>query len=448
MTRLRALWAYLRGTFWLVPSTMTLGAAALAFGMVWLDELATGEFIGQLSWVYTGGPDGAREVLSTIAGSMITVAGVSFSITIVALTLASQQFGPRILRNFLRDMGNQVVLGTFVSTFLYCLLVLRTVRGLEGTEFVPHLAVTTGVVLATFSLGVLIYFIHHVSTSIQATRIIANVAGDLDRAIDDLFPDKPGSEREASIPNDPAPTGPFDNDAPAVRARSAGYVQAIDYERLVRMAQEHKLVVRVEATPGTFVREGGHLLIAGRPLPVDGNDEQAFRSAFVIGSERADTQDITFFIDQLVELAVRALSPGINDPETARSCIDRLEHAACRMTGRQPPSSVRYDQDGQARVISPALTIETIAASAFEEIGRYGRASVSVTCRLLTAVESVGRCVNGEADRRALARLARDIAQRAGLSEFSDGDRGRIDARLRGAMAALGVEPHSSSTPM
>ena len=153
MTRLRALWAYLRGTFWLVPSSMALGATGLAFGMVWLDELVTGEFIDGLSWVYTGGPDGAREVLSTIAGSMITVAGVSFSITIVALTLASQQFGPRILRSFLRDMGNQVVLGTFVSTFLYCLLVLRTVRGHDGAEFVPHMAVTTGVVLATLSLG-------------------------------------------------------------------------------------------------------------------------------------------------------------------------------------------------------------------------------------------------------------------------------------------------------
>lgn len=443
MTRLRALWAYLRGTFWLVPSTMTLGATGLAFGIVWLDELVTGEFIDGLSWVYTGGPDGAREVLSTIAGSMITVAGVSFSITIVALTLASQQFGPRILRNFLRDLGNQVVLGTFVSTFLYCLLVLRTVRGHDGTEFVPHLAVTTGVVLATCSLGVLIYFIHHVSTSIQATRIIANVAGDLDRAIDALLPDNPGDQGTASVPSDPAPMSAVDREAPAVRALSAGYVQAIDYERLVRLAREHHLVVHVDATPGSFVRGGGRLMIASRALSADGN-ETAFRDAFVVGSERSDTQDMTFFLDQLVELAVRALSPGINDPETARSCIDRLEHAVCRIAGRRLPSSVRYDEDGQARVISPALTVDTIAASAFEEIGRYGRASVSVTCRLLAAVEAVGACVSGEADRQALTRLAADIAHRAGLSEFSDRDRSRIDARLRSAVAVLGAQPRQS----
>lgn len=184
-------------------------------------------------------------------------------------------------------------------------------------------------------------------------------------------------------------------------------------------------------------------MIASRSLSADGN-ETAFRDAFVVGSERSDTQDMTFFLDQLVELAVRALSPGINDPETARSCIDRLEHAVCRIAGRRLPSSVRYDEDGQARVISPALTVDTIAASAFEEIGRYGRASVSVTCRLLAAVEAVGACVSGEADRQALTRLAADIAHRAGLSEFSDRDRSRIDARLRSAVAVLGAQPRQS----
>jgi uncharacterized membrane protein len=438
MTRVRAVWAYLRGTFWFVPSTMALGSAALAFVMVWLDELATGAFIDGLSWVYPGGPDGAREVLSTIAGSMITVAGVSFSITIVALTLASQQFGPRLLRNFLRDMGNQVVLGTFVSTFLYCLLVLRTVRGHDGTEFVPHLAVTTGVVLATCSLGVLIYFIHHVSTSIQATRIIATVARDLDRAIDALCPDGPDSEVTVTMQSDRSRVSPFSGDASVVHAASAGYVQAIDYERLVRMARERHRVVRVEATPGAFVREGSHLVTVDRSLAGTGDEVEAFRRAFVIGPERTDTQDITFFIDQLVELAVRALSPGINDPETARSCIDRLEHAVCRIAGRRLPPAVRFDEEGQARVISPVLTIETIAASAFDEIGRYGRSSVSVTCRLLIAVEAVGRSARDETNRRALAELARDIAQRVSLSEFSDRDRGRVDARIRSAMAALG----------
>lgn len=153
MTRRRASWEYLRGTYWAVPSAMSVAAVLLSVAMIQLDQLATARLLDRLSWVYTGGPEGARAVLSTIAASMITVAGVTFSITIVALTLASQQFGPRLLRSFLRDFGNQVVLGTFVSTFLYCLLVLRTVRGSDDAEFVPHLAVTVGVTLAMLSLG-------------------------------------------------------------------------------------------------------------------------------------------------------------------------------------------------------------------------------------------------------------------------------------------------------
>ena len=154
MTRLRASWEYLRGTYWALPSAMSVIAVLLSIGMIQLDRAVTARLLDQLSWVYTGGPEGARAVLSTIAGSMITVAGVTFSITIVALTLASQQFGPRLLRNFLGDLGNQVVLGTFVSTFLYCLLVLRTVRGSDDEEFVPAIGCCEGRVVTVQRQGI------------------------------------------------------------------------------------------------------------------------------------------------------------------------------------------------------------------------------------------------------------------------------------------------------
>lgn len=154
---------------------MTGGAAALAFATVALDEAFANEWLQALGWVYTGGAEGASLVLSTIAGSMITIAGVVFSMTLVALSLASSQLGPRLLRNFMRDTTNQAVLGTFVSTFVYCLLVLRTIRRAEETLFVPHLSVTIGVLFALASLGVLIYFIHHVSVSIQADEVVARI---------------------------------------------------------------------------------------------------------------------------------------------------------------------------------------------------------------------------------------------------------------------------------
>lgn len=432
--RVRTMWESLRATFWAVPSAMVTGAVALSFGIVQLDEAASPDLLERLSWVYTGGPEGARAVLSTIAASMITVAGVTFSITIVALTLASQQFGPRLLRNFLRDRGNQIVLGTFVSTFLYCLLVLRTVRGNDGAEFVPNLAVTFGVFLALLSLGVLIYFIHHVSVSIQASHIIANVSNDLDEAIARMFPERIGQgETDAGAAPGPAP--PFE-DAWPVEAAASGYVQAVDGARIMQFAAGQDLVVRLAAQPGDFVREGAPLMhVAGASRTPDGAGE--LRKAFSIGVDRTGTQDVTFFVEQLVELAVRALSPGINDPGTARLSIDRLEQALCQLAMRRMPSPYRFDEHGALRVLASPVTFRAVAGRAFEEIGRYGCASVSVTCRLLEAARALAPCLRREEDRLVLERLVADTAARARVAVTGDADRDRIDACASAAAAAL-----------
>jgi uncharacterized membrane protein len=450
MTRLRASWEYLRGTYWAVPSAMAVAAVGLSVAMIQLDEAATAGLLDRLSWVYTGGPEGARAVLSTIAASMITVAGVTFSITIVALTLASQQFGPRLLRNFLRDLGNQVVLGTFVSTFIYCLLVLRTVRGSDDEEFVPHLAVTVGVVLAMLSLGVLIFFIHHVATSIQASRIIANVAEDLERAINRLFPEAIGDDSATADPGGAPPLGESDasdESTREVRAATTGYVQAIDAQGLMGVARERNVVVRVRAKPGAFVRKGQVLLTIGpTPTHADPNDK-AFQELFILGSDRTGTQDVTFFIDQLVELAVRALSPGINDPGTARLCIDRLEQALCHLAARRIPSPARHDEDGRVRVFACPVTLSGVVASAFNEIARYGRSSVSVTCRLLDAVRSVGSCVQRETDRQALLRQAAAIAGQVRESSFSEDDREQTARCYTATVTTLHGPPGQQAAP-
>jgi uncharacterized membrane protein len=449
MTRLRASWEYLRGTYWAVPSALAVAAVGLSVAMIQLDEAATASLLDRLSWVYTGGPEGARAVLSTIAASMITVAGVTFSITIVALTLASQQFGPRLLRNFLRDLGNQVVLGTFVSTFIYCLLVLRTVRGSDDEEFVPHLAVTVGVVLAMLSLGVLIFFIHHVATSIQASRIIANVADDLEGAINRLFPETIGEDAATADPGGTPPdeSSAVEEGSREVRATTTGYVQAIDAQGLMDLARERNVVLRVRSRPGAFVREGQALLTVGPAPPHGDRDDRPFLKLFIIGSDRTGTQDVTFFMDQLVELAVRALSPGINDPGTARLCIDRLEQALCHLGGRRIPSPARLDDDGRVRVFACPLTFAGIVESAFDEIARYGRSSVSVTCRLLEALRGVGSCVQREADRQALLRQAAAITGEVRESPFSEDDRERIARCYRATLTALHAPPEDQVGP-
>lgn len=446
MIRLRAAWEYLRGTYWAVPSAMAVVAVALSVFVIRLDEAVTAARLEHLPWVFAGGPEGARAVLSTIAGSMITVAGVTFSITIVALTLASQQFGPRLLRSFLRDPGNQIVLGTFVSTFLYCLLVLRTIRGTDATEFVPHLAVTLGVVLAMLSLGVLIFFIHHVATSIQASRIIAKVAGDLAAAAARVCPERWGDGDRDPSPDAPAAAfaSAAGSESRPVRATTAGYVQAIDDERLMAIACEQDLSVRLHVRAGAFVRDGSVLMTVGA-VPVDRDwTEAPFRKVAIIGAERTGTQDIEFFVNQLVELAVRALSPGINDPATARSCIDRLEQSLCDLASRRFPPAARYDAGHTLRVITSPVTFGTLVESAFAEIGRYGASSVSVTCRLLEAVRTIAGCVRRDGDRRPLAEQAAAIADRSGRADMSVSDRRRIEDHLDAARAALrGADDHA-----
>ncbi|MEO7274269.1 MAG: DUF2254 domain-containing protein [Vicinamibacterales bacterium] len=433
MMRLRAVWDRMRGTYWAVPSAMAAVSAALSLVMIDLDQALTGKFLSQLSWVYTGGPEGARAVLSTIASSMITVAGVTFSITIVALTLASQQFGPRLLRNFLRDLGNQVTLGTFIATFIYCLLVLRTVRGIDDAQFVPHLAVTLGVVLAMLSIGVLIFFIHHIATSIQASQVIANVAGDLESAIERLYPERIGHERRIEGGDG---TSPSFAHARTVAATASGYVQAVDSGRLLELAREGDLLVRIEARPGRFVRSG-NVLASVEPAVGRGDLDAAIRAAFLIGADRTGTQDLGFFINQLVELAVRALSPGINDPATARTCIDRLQQALCQLASREIPSPNRRDEHGTLRIVAEPVTFPEMLDLALTEIMRYGRTSVSVTCRVLDALRDLSACVSGPEDRRALERLARFAGDRPASSFDHEMDRTAVADSYRAARAAL-----------
>lgn len=434
MMRLRAAWERVRTTYWAVPSAMAAAASLLALGMIAVDRSLAAQVVDDLTWAYTGGPEGARAVLSAIASSMITVAGVTFSITIVALTLASQQFGPRLLRNFLRDLGNQVTLGTFIATFLYCLLVLRTVRGGDDEEFVPHLAVTLGVVLAMFSIGVLIFFIHHIATSIQASRIIANVSADLEAAIERLFPDRIGRGEDETAPPLPLPDV---TRAHLVSAARSGYVQAVDGAALLACARDLDVVVRVVARPGTFVSIGRPLAAVSHRLGDARDVDDPVRAAFILGDERTGTQDVGFFIDQLVELAVRALSPGINDPATATACIDRLEQALCHLASRQMPSPLRFDSDGELRVVAEPVTLALMLDVALTEITRYARSSVSVRCRILHAVGELASCVSAGTDRLALVRHARAAGDLPGDS-YADADRSAVAECYRAVLVAVG----------
>ncbi|WP_414623201.1 DUF2254 domain-containing protein [Calothrix sp. CCY 0018] len=427
--RLGKLWDSINSSYWFVPAVMMIGAIAIAFGLLRLDRLGYYGPLEKWGWIYTGSADGARGVLSSVAGSTIGITATAFSITIVALQLASSNFGPRILRSFMQDVGNKVVLGTFISTFVYSLLVLRAIYGSaeDINQFVPHLSVTVGIILAVICTAVLIYFIHHASTIIQVSYVISQISQELDEAIERLFPQKIGYTEpehkysEALIPED------FDREAFPIRASTKGYVQAIDTDKLMDIACKHNLMVKILTRPGKFVIKGGYLVkifsMGTDNSTTPFNDiQKQIHNAFILGRERTEQQDIEFPINQLVEISLRALSPSLNDPFTAIRCIDHLSAGLSRLAQTNFPSPYRYDGFDNLRVIAHPVTFAGLTDVAFNQIRQNCSNNAAVTIRLLESIAVIAEYTENFPDKKALRRHADLILKgsRQGLSFDED----------------------------
>lgn len=416
---------------------MVVAAAVLAAGMIELDRVVPGRVDRTLSFAYTGGAEGARSVLSTIAGSMITVAGVVFSITIVALTLASSQFGPRLLRNFIRDRSNQLVLGTFIAAYIYCLLVLRTIRGPDEGDFVPGISVIVAVLLATLDLAVLIYFIHHVAMSIQANTIIANVGEELQSTIDRLFPEEVGAaSREPAGPTAASDLPDFEAEGKRLTIASNGYIIAIDASHLMHVASKHDILLKLVRRPGHFVIEGDPVAILWPASKASDEIHDDIRDAFQLGTERTALQDVEFSIDQLVEVAVRALSPGINDPFTAIACIDRLGTALCHIAKRRIPSPYRIDDEQHLRIIAYPVAMADLLAASFNQIRQYGSSSPAILIRLLETLARIASRTKRNEDLAAVRKHVEAVFAAADKVK-DDGDFTDIQYRYETALTAL-----------
>lgn len=401
----------LRYSFWFIPALMVIAVVIMAFSFIAIDHAAA-PVLSKWEWLYTGGAEGARAILATIAGSTISVAGIVISMTMVTLSLTASQFGPRLLRNFMRDRITQSVLGAFIATFLYCVLVLRTIRGLEDVSFVPHLSLTVGVLLGLLSIGALVYFVHYVSTSIQVENIVTAVGGDLLEAMATLFPEKLAESTRSSplAPRQEIQDNAMET-AGSLLAQHNGYIQAIDNDGLLNIATQQELILELMRRPGDFVIVG---TVLARVWPADKDSQQLteqVNGVILFGSQRTSEQDVLFAVNQLVEVAIRALSPGINDPFTALRCIDWLGAALCRLAAREIPSAYRYDDHGQLRIIAPRVTFPDVVETAFSPIRHYGRADRSVTLHLLEMMCEVAGFIQRQEDREALLYQARIIIQ-------------------------------------
>jgi uncharacterized membrane protein len=396
--RLANLWDSFRSSFWFVPSIMSLFAIALAMGTCQLDEMIASSN-RELSWFSTTA-EAARSTLSSVAGATIALAGVVFSITVLTLSIASSQFGSRLVRNVMSDSIADLVIGQYVGTSLYCMLVLQTVReGKNGTDvFTPQLGTAVGLILGLICMGMLILFIHHVATAIQAPTIVTAVARDLDLAVDRLFPERIGErpdEEEAKLSIEDLRAELSDNNI-TVASQAEGYIEGIDGESLVSLACEVEGVVELLCKPGDFVTR--EKLLARIWLPRDTEKTEDMTTSYtnsvnrviIVGPRRTPRQDVGYAARELVEIALRALSPGINDPFTAMSCVDRLGGALGRLVERSVPVRIRRDDDSVARVlITEADDFPEVLIQSFGQIREYGASSTAVSLTILKALTEI-----------------------------------------------------------
>lgn len=429
-SRLREWLEALGDIFWIRPALLVLAGVVLGELAVLAEQAEAKLPWVPERWVYSGGEAGARALLSAVASSTIGVAGTTFSITVAALSLASGQMGPRLLRNFVRDAGNQLALGIFLGTFAYSLVVLRTVRSVEEVAFVPHLGITGALLLALVCVATLVWFVHHVATGINVETVIDGVHAELSEAIERLSFDDAGATR------DPAPCPAPPRGVPVMLA-GQGYLRAVDEAGLARWAEEQGAVVVLLARPGEYIFPGAAVAEVGMARKAGaaeagsrdaGDAEPAIRAALSLGPRQAAAQDLEFAVRQLVEVAARALSPGINDPFTAIAVLDRLGAALCQIAPRRLPRTT-VERGGRAVLHRQVTDYAGLCDAMFHMIRQSAAGSPAVLIRLL---ETLGRvmAVERRAERRAELLRHAELAVSAGRIGIADpGDVAALEAR-------------------
>ena len=415
----------LRTNLWVVPTALVVLVVAGFVVTLQIDRAAAAGRLALPTWVSSGTPDAVRQILIAIAAAAITVAGVVFSITILVLQLASQQFGPRMLRNFIRDLGTQASLGAFVATFVYSMLALAVVAD-PPNAFVPHLSATVAVALALVDLVVLIYFIDHIAASIQLTAVVSDIARDFRLTLASVRADsrrlQVDPRRELADGSAHAPE--LDGQVPAA---SSGFIQAIGHEQLVEIAASTNSVVRLLHRPGQFVVAGQTL---SRVAPAGAVEDvaRALNAAYIVGPNRTLTQDPGFAVDQLVEVAIRALSPAVNDTFTALNCIDWLGDCLCRACAEPLPSGMYRDAEGKIRLIEPAITPEHLIKASTDKIRQAGRGMPPVLIRQLEVLQKVMAIVSAPGDREIILHHAAMILRASEESVAEESDRNEVRA--------------------
>lgn len=403
MSRLRALWWRIRGGLWFFPSLVVVGASALAIALVEASAVLDLSLQERMPRLFGVGAEGSRSMLSAIATSMLTVAGTVFSITLAVLSLAASQYSPRVLRTFMADRPTQVVLGSFLAVFAYCLVVLRTIRGGDDA-FVPSLAVLGAIVLAFVAVALLVFFIHHLATSIEVSSILRRIAQGTHQSVEALFPEELGEEAEETLED--ADAGGIAAWTP-VPAAETGYVVSLDSAALLGLAREKGRVVRMDLAIGEFAVEGLPIASLEGGGPVDDETCAALNRCYSFDRQRTLEQDAAFGVQQIVDVGLKALSPGINDQSTAVMCVDRLCAILVHLARRRIENRYRRDETA-LRVIAIGPTFADLLELAFADLSEAAAAKPTLLERMLV---SLGRITAATRNRRRRELLAAHAAR-------------------------------------
>ncbi len=424
---------------WFLPTCMIVAATVLGVALTALDP----EIDERIASVYPSffgiSAEGARDILSVVATSMLSVAALVFSITVVTLSLAANHYTSRILRTFTRDRGTQLVLGVFLGLFAYCLVVLRGIRVPTDQQpgFVPSLAVLLGIVFALGSLGFLVYFIQHISSMIQASEIIARIATDTLVVIRHEVREQRDQGRDGS---DLMAAG--DAHVEAVTAPGMGYLRRIERERLLRVALAHDVVVHVPVLVGAFVTPEDELFrLPGRREGVEGSLLRGVRATVSLGTSGDIYEDPRFGIRQLVDVALKALSPGINDPTTAVTCIDYLAVVLLEALPLQG-GTVMYPANGEPRVILHTVGFSGLLDEAFDQLTPSARGERAVLLRVLSTLSRLADRVREEEHRTSLRRQVERVLEASRDETTLAGDRLLIQAQADAVLERLGTRRH------
>ena len=421
------LWDSYRTSLWFIPSLLIALAVVLGFVLPEIDSTVSSEVP---DWLKTSGST-AKSMLGALSSAMFATAGIVFSATAVTLSITASQLGPRLLRTFMGQPIAQLTVGCSLATCVYSLLLMRKVDDYDGEFFVPHLSVIFAMAMALGTLCIVVYFIHYVAQSIQPSNVVATVAGELEQTIERLYPERIGHGDEEKSHHDLDDRIESLREGEPVLATSAGYVVALDGSGLLKAAKNADAAILLNVRPGDFVARGATLAWISPADCAEKTLAKTICNAVLLENRRTPRQDVECAVNDLVEIAVRALSPGINDPFTALVCVDRLGAAVSHLAQRGVPSPLRFDDDEQLRVVARPYTFHGVINAAFDQIRQYGASSAAVNVRLIEALIRVAESTDREEDRADVLRQAEMIVEAASKELACEGDIADVQERYQ-----------------